>query len=248
MQSLPGGARVATLAPVRDMVCAETAAASAACCGGAGSTDIPAVGACRPLEVEIVRKTSFIAVLLLALPAVVHAQRTQTLISGDIESGGFGGPVLKATRVAGTDALFMGGRGGWIINHTFVLGGGGYGLVTSVEKDVLGDGTLRRLDMGYGGVELEYVVNSYRLVHWSASLLLGAGGISYRDLSGNVVPENGEAFLIAEPGAYAVLNVTDFFRFAAGASYRFTTGELGTITSEDLDGGSVVLMAKFGSF
>lgn len=195
------------------------------------------------------KKLAYILVALLAVPVAASAQRTQTLISGDIESGGFGGPVLKATRINGTDALLVGGRGGWIINHTFVLGGGGYGLTTHVDSDTLGDGTVRRLDLGYGGVELEYLADSFRLIHWSASLLLGAGAVSFRDTVGNLVPENGDAFFVAEPGAYAVLNVTEFFRIAAGASYRFTTGvALERLAAEDVDGASIVVMAKFGSF
>lgn len=141
------------------------------------------------------------------------------------------------------------GRGGWIINHTFVLGGGGYGLTTHVDSDTLGDGTVRRLDMGYGGVEMEYLADLFRLIHWSASLLLGAGAVSYRDTSGNVVPENGDAFFIAEPGAYAVRNVTEFFRLAAGASYRFTSAiALERLAAADMDGTAIVVMAKFGSF
>ncbi|NIQ57002.1 MAG: hypothetical protein GWN71_27585, partial [Gammaproteobacteria bacterium] len=70
----------------------------------------------------------------------------------------------------------------------------------------------RRIDVGYGGVELEYVHDAFRLVHWSAMLHLGAGAVSYRDDAGGMDLGDGDAFFIAEPGAAVVLNVTEFFR------------------------------------
>jgi hypothetical protein len=42
-------------------------------------------------------------------------------------SGGFGGPVIKVININGENAVRVGGRGGWIINHSFVLAGGGIG-------------------------------------------------------------------------------------------------------------------------
>lgn len=57
----------------------------------------------------------------------------QTLIKSDVEHSGFGGPVVKATRIHDQGALMVGGRGGWIINHTLAIGGGGYGVVNDVD-------------------------------------------------------------------------------------------------------------------
>ncbi len=73
----------------------------------------------------------FLLFVILTLPAF---SQEQTLIGdGDIESGGFGGPAVKVTSINGETAVLIGGCGGWIINHTFVLGGAGYGLVTNVN-------------------------------------------------------------------------------------------------------------------
>ncbi|NIN69246.1 MAG: hypothetical protein GTO63_32105, partial [Anaerolineae bacterium] len=58
------------------------------------------------------------------------AQEPETLIEGDVRHGGFGGPVVKFTEVNNEFGVLVGGRGGWIINDSFVLGAGGYGLVT----------------------------------------------------------------------------------------------------------------------
>ena len=75
--------------------------------------------------------------LLAFLPIGLSAQADQTLTGPYIESGGFGAPVVKMTSMMDEFAVLLGGRGGWILNRTFVLGGGGYGLVNDVYTDVL---------------------------------------------------------------------------------------------------------------
>ena len=82
----------------------------------------------------------------------------------------------------------MGGRGGWIINHEFVVGGGGYGLST----DILVDG--KKLAMGYGGLELGYVFFSDSLVHFTIHSLFGFGGISLVGLQYQLVSPAGLRF------------------------------------------------------
>jgi hypothetical protein len=69
-------------------------------------------------------------VLLLAFPAVAAGK---TLFGGKIESGGYGGPLFKVGPINGGTGLFVGGQGGWIINHHFVLGGKGYVLVNDID-------------------------------------------------------------------------------------------------------------------
>ncbi|MBN1426023.1 hypothetical protein JXA88_15850, partial [Candidatus Fermentibacteria bacterium] len=66
--------------------------------------------------------------LACALCAITVQEQPETLLKGPIENGGFGGLVVKFSQLADQTAVFVGGRGGWILNHTFVIGGGGYGL------------------------------------------------------------------------------------------------------------------------
>ena len=118
-------------------------------------------------------------VAFLTIPACLAAQQERTLVSGPIESGGFGGPVLKFTELVEEFGLLVGGRGGWIINHTFVLGAGGYGLANQDNFEFSVDGRVRQLHMGYGGLELEYVNRSHELIHFSVQALVGAGGAEW---------------------------------------------------------------------
>jgi len=193
------------------------------------------------------KKLALFLILLLTVSA--FAQET-TLINGDIESGGFGGPVLKVTNINGENAVMVGGRGGWIINHSFVLGGAGYGLVTDVKARV-GESIHQYTEMGYGGLEIEYIASSNDLLHLSMGLLVGGGGIGYKheDNENFDSSHKKNSFFVLEPSVYANLNVTHSFRIAAGVSYRYVSGLNSVVsTNADLSGPSANLIFKFGTF
>jgi hypothetical protein len=150
----------------------------------------------------------FVALLAWSSPALAQEE---TLVSEEFHSGGFGAPVVKFSQVLDEFAIFAGGRGGWIINHTFVLGGGGYGLANDIRFS--GSLTGRDIEFGYGGLELEYINSSHKLLHFTIYLLVGGGG-----LSGNIVQE--ESVFVLEPALNGELNVTKYFRVHAGARFQ----------------------------
>lgn len=188
------------------------------------------------------------------LNSSVYGQQAQTLIDGDVSHGGFGGPVVKIGDVAGSTGVWVGGRGGWIINldrnHSISLGGGGYGLAT----DHLAPATRPDSDNlyalnGYGGFEIEYTNNSVKLIHFTMSALIGGGGLRLRERHYEDVNEDVDSYFVFEPGLHAELNVTKFFRIAAGASYRYTSGisRFG-YSDSDFSGLQGVITLKFGKF
>jgi len=190
-------------------------------------------------------------VMLLCLGIFSAFAQEETLISGEIESGGFGGPVLKLGSFNGETAILVGGRGGWILNHSFIIGGGGYGLANDVKAKVPGPYGERYLNFGYGGLELEYVSQSDRLIHFSFQTLIGAGALSWRDEDVRVGMRDSDSdtFFIVEPGANVTLNVTTYFRISGGISYRFISGvQSPASSSPDLSGPSGVLTFRFGKF
>lgn len=77
-----------------------------------------------------VQRIVLAAILSVFVPATGAAQEAETLLGGGTTSGGFGGPATAFTTIHGDFAILVGGRGGWIVNHSFVLGGAGYGLAT----------------------------------------------------------------------------------------------------------------------
>jgi len=178
----------------------------------------------------------------------------QTLVgTGEMSNGGFGGPVIKYTQIKNEPAVLVGGRGGWIINHTFIIGGGGYGLANQIEADYFTDYYNKPyINFGYGGFELEYIIQSDKLVHFSIYTLIGAGGVNYRDNSYNNWEDwdyNSDEFFVLEPALNVEVNITSFFRINAGANYRFISGvSYDNLKNEDFSGFSGVLTLKFGSF
>ena len=189
--------------------------------------------------------------LLLSVGIFSAFAQEETLIDGPIESGGFGGPVLKIGSFNGEAALLVGGRGGWIINHSFIIGGGGYGLVNNVKAKVLGPYGERYLNFGYGGLELEYISEPTRLINFSFQTLIGAGGLSWRDedVHSGLRDSDNDTFFIVEPGVNITLNVTKYFRISGGVSYRYISGVQSPAASNpDLSGPSGVLTFRFGKF
>lgn len=192
---------------------------------------------------------------LLCLPCLAvrpAAGAEETLLKGEVDHGGFGGPVAQWTLIDRDSALLVGGRGGWIIDHTFILGGAGHGLVTRpTHQTSLGR---RRMEFGYGGVELGLVLLSERLVHIYLHALVGGGQVGLRDESmhdRDNDPMDGlhDAVFAGDAGIDAEMNVTSWFRVTLGAGYRLIRDtELETVTNADLSGPQASLMLKFGSF
>jgi hypothetical protein len=190
---------------------------------------------------------SLIFCLLITLFSL-NAQE-KTLFSGDIESGGYGAFFTKIGPIADQTGYFVGGKGAWLINHTVGIGGGGYGLTNPIRIDGVED---MQMQFGCGGFMLEFIINSDELVHFDVSALIGGGGLAYEvfDASlpyGRTYTEH--PFFMLEPSAHLVLNVSHFFRIAAGGSYRHVNGVTSTYLSDnDLSGFSGEIVFMFGLF
>ncbi len=202
--------------------------------------------------------TIFILSILFLITGInqCFAQQTQTLVGSEVTHGGFGGPVVKFSDIAGDLGVWVGGRGGWIINidpdHAIGLGMGGHGLVTEhrVPDSDYGDSGSDYYAMnGYGGFEIEYANRSYQLIHLTVSTLVGAGGLMIRDRNFDDIDDSPNAYFVFEPEANAEVNITNFFRIAAGISYRLTSG-IGRagFTDDDFSGLNGVINFKFGKF
>ena len=199
-------------------------------------------------------------------------QDFKTIFSSDYSSGGYGAPELKLGNVNNNMSLLMGGRGGWIIGHRFVVGGAGYGLTTSNnfnyteplidESGNMVDSTRNlRLDMGYGGLMLEFIALPKKAVHLSFPIIIGAGGTSVgaeiAQSTSQIDPVEfntydfveSSAFFVVEPGVFLEMNMTKFFRLDVGATYRFISGtNLVRVNNNDLSDLTFSLALKFGSF
>jgi hypothetical protein len=177
--------------------------------------------------------------------------------------GGFGAPVFKLSSIDGRLAYISGGRGGVIIDHSFVIGAGFYNYsLNSVKADYIDQvtGKRPRLSLNYFGLEPEYIYEPTKLVHLSFVGLLGGGWTGFElmenfEADGNSYkPDYGrDWFWVAEPQINAEANLFKWMRVAAGAGYRFTFGADYSFAGshfddEKLSGLEGTITLKFGLF
>lgn len=168
------------------------------------------------------------------------AQEEETLLGGNFTSSGFGGPVVKFTEIHKEFGLIVGGYGGWLINHQFMIGGGGYGLAKSIKSPL----DSSEVDFGYGGFMFEYAHNPSKLYHFTGSLMIGSGW-----MGNNKMDSNKKTLFVLEPTVSMEVNVTSYFHIAGGVSYRYVSGinSLG-FSDDDFTNTSITLTLKFGKF
>jgi hypothetical protein len=164
----------------------------------------------------------------------------------------FGAPVIKGTLLRGRGAFVFGGRGGWNVTPSLLLGGGAYGTITGVDapKDAVPDAP-DPLDIKFEsfGIDLEYAVHPAVPTHPTVGLFLGGGAAHYvRD---NTRDQHGETdfVLLLEPVIGVEQRLTDGLHLNLAISYRLVHGvEQPKLTNSDLYGPSAALAAKFGRF
>jgi hypothetical protein len=157
------------------------------------------------------------------------------------ESGGYGAPELKFTPMASSLALLMGSQGGWIINHRFIFGGAGYGLVNDVSLDRAGQKS--SVGFGYGGFRPGLILGEREdTLHFTAGVVLGAAGISVG---------NGQSDVswVVEPDVGVDAALTRWLRVGISGSYRFVgEGDASKLSFAQLSGPAAGIQFKFGSF
>jgi hypothetical protein len=217
-------------------------------------------------------KKSILIILLAAFAISLQAQDKQqpqeikTIFGGPndkITHGGYGAITVNYSKIDGKDAVLVGGRGGWIINHHFVLGLAGMGFASdlSYESVASNDPDPYFLTGGYGGLLLETILMPYSPVNISIPVTIGAGGATYAYkyyYSGwdEYYYQNydASAYFVIEPGVEINLNVVKFMRVTFGGYYRYTSGlnlenpDGVKADSNILNGFSGGLSLKFGKF
>jgi len=213
------------------------------------------------------RPTTFVPLLSLLVSASAFAQAAapaetaaspavdepQTVIGDHHETrattltGWFVGPTFATTGFAGQLAYSPGLRGGIYLNRRLAVGA----AINGLGSDDSSFGTHEIRNVGsYGGLLLQYVVQSNRLVHATLETTIGSGQWYVRaaDTNGQDVSD-GRRFLAVEPAANVELNVARHVRFATGVGYRFAVAGAGTgPSSGDMSSLVVRTSLVFGSF
>jgi hypothetical protein len=159
----------------------------------------------------------------------------QTLFgNGDrkISHGGYAAFTTGYTQIGGLDAWTIGGRAGWVIDHTVTLGLAGKALINTIYLDgYWPDEDGYYLVGGYGGFFIEPTIAPKFPIHVSFPLIIGGGGIALNDYTwhdyeweyDDYYPYEWDSYFVLEPGVELELNLVKFLRVGFGASYRYTT-------------------------
>ncbi len=151
-------------------------------------------------------------------------------------------PSIRPASFNGNWELFIGGRFGWFISDRLSLGTGGYGLVTTVETAYTDSVPDAQLELGYGGLEMEYYHRPAGPVSYSLSLLLGGGEARY---SADESQPN-DTFFLWEPGFHLGRLVSDNMRLTAGVLYRRAFGlDLSGFDDDDFTGFTADIALRF---
>jgi len=177
-------------------------------------------------------------------------EQPRTLLSRPIHHSGYGAPVVSYTRFADRDSVLVGGRGGWILNHQFVIGGGGFGLATPARQSAVDQADYQHT-FGYGGLWLEYLIAPMNVVHGSVGTLVGAGGITYQRFRPASLAKDQEStsVFVLDPVVAVEVNVTSFLRIALQGGYRVVRGvDLASLSNGDASGFTLGGALKVGGF
>ena len=192
-----------------------------------------------------------LSILLLGSIASAEEREPEALFSGPITHGGFGGPFVAYSQLNGQDAVVVGGRGGWLINHSLVIGGGGCGVANDISvPEEMQLGSDHRLTLGYGGFWTEYILFPGELIHASVGALIGGGGVAYAREHGETMSSvASDSIFVFEPSVAVELNVARVVRLTVFADYRVVADlELPGLDASDVNGFVAGAMLKFGSF
>ncbi|HRY99524.1 MAG TPA: hypothetical protein P5550_10765 [Bacteroidales bacterium] len=181
----------------------------------------------------------------------------RTLFGNDISHGGYGGITMGYTQINDEDAWVVGGRAAWIINHSFALGVGGFGLMNDIPVDQYWQEEEKMsLIVGYGGILLEPIFMARQPVHLTMPILVAGGAISMAPGSYWTSEQDwdpgayhNDIIFVFEPGLELELNLTRFMRLSGGVSYRLTSEiELPGMEDDILNGYAATFSLKFGKF
>lgn len=194
-------------------------------------------------------RTIFLLAILFGSPDLVRAE---SLFDGPMDPGWYAGPHITISRLNGESAALLGMEACLLANSAWALGIEGSTLIS--DHDVLYDpDTLRRIELSYFGLKLGVISNSSWLIHWTAGLLIGGGESRIRIpdensyYAGNM-HSSGDGLFVLEPEFGGEVNITDFMRLNASATYRWITWteERYGVSSQDLSGLGLKFAIRLG--
>jgi len=161
-------------------------------------------------------------------------EEIRTLLGNNLKYGGFMGLSVNYSILNDVNAIVLGARAGWVINHSLTLGLGGAGFISEAFAAPAGipelSGTDYRIAGGYGGFLIEPTLFAKKPIHVTFPIIIGVGGVSYFEDYRETNVDNWEdttqdddGFFVIEPGVQMEINLLKFLRLDVGAQYRYTS-------------------------
>ena len=181
----------------------------------------------------------------------------KTLTGENHHSGGFGAVMFKASEFRDKTFAMMGLRGGWIINRSIAVGIEAQGIIPSAKFENMATDPDQKAILlgGYGGLFVEPILYSNKVIHVTFPVTSGAGWLGYHEdwEHDDIYRDNDliddDVFWYIEPGIGLELNVTRHFRMNFGVTKRFTQDlDLIDTKSEDFNNLNYFLTFKIGRF
>ena len=182
--------------------------------------------------------------LLMGMAAMSVIAKSESLIDDTDSWKMYTRPELSLTDIGGHSATLASLSVGWMLNDKLSLGPSGTATIRDVYDASKGD--IQAFDLWYAGLRAEYTVQSWKLVHASASLFVGGGDVSITS-GGSRDGKTGLA--VVEPGANVSINAWDWVEIGVGISYRFTDSlHAGGYGRKDLEDWNFGVFARFSEF
>jgi len=174
----------------------------------------------------------FISLFIASSAFSQEAKQIQYLFQGNekITVSGFGGPIVEFSSINNEFALFVGGGGAVLFNHSFFIGGYGEGLTTGHYrydlKDLSGI-SAPKIAFGHGGFWLGYIHQPLNAVHAGISSKIGWGQVSLYNPYFTYAPHDywaRDGVFVFIPQLELELNLFPWFKVNIGAGYRLVSG------------------------
>jgi hypothetical protein len=166
--------------------------------------------------------------------------------------GYFGAPVVAYTLVGDQGAVMFGGRGGWNVSPSLLVGFGVHGTITEVDApDGALPDSLGPMDVKFEsfGLDLEYAVKPEAPTHLTLGASLGGAAAHYtQETTGEQYGET-DFLLLFQPAVGVERRVNGWLHLNLAGSYRLVRGaEQPGLRNCDINGPAVALAFKVGRF
>lgn len=162
-------------------------------------------------------------------------------------------------------ALFIGGKGGLILNKHLMLGLGLWGKVTPLRyrgdycrinkqsgQQVIVTNQRLGVDYGYIGGNIAYIVAPYKSMHYSFGFMVGGGTSNEYAINSNGsqgTTFNSPGFWLIEPTVNLELNLTSYSRIEMGLGYQLLFANyFESLSTSDISGLTISMLLKFGTY